>query len=99
MVHTQKSVCVCVISGAHCPILVKFLKFEISKISKKKKKKVSKKFKELSIHDLTYSRMIILGGFTSDRGQAGSSHCGSAVNGPDWHPWGCRFGPWPHSVG
>ena len=28
-----------------------------------------------------------------------SSHCGSVVSEPDWHPWGRRFNPWPRSVG
>ena len=28
-----------------------------------------------------------------------SSPCGSVVNEPDWHPWGCGLDPWPCSVG
>ena len=30
---------------------------------------------------------------------SGSSLHGSAVNEPNKDPWGCRFDPWPHSVG
>ena len=32
-------------------------------------------------------------------GSSGSSLRGSAVNEPDWEPWGCGFYPWPYSVG
>ena len=28
-----------------------------------------------------------------------SSHCGSEVGEPNWHPWGFGLDPWPYSVG
>lgn len=28
-----------------------------------------------------------------------SSHRGSVVDGSDWEPWGCGFGPWPTEQG
>ena len=38
-------------------------------------------------------------GLPSQKYQIQSSHCSSAGNKPNKYPWGCRFNPWPHSVG